>query len=147
MYYKLRTEYQGVVCRVPDGDGLLITAEDGPLRVRLRHIDAPEDGQPYAREARNHLRRLCCDELVIFRIHKWDTYGRAIAIVELTDGTDLADEMLKAGLAWWFRKYSHAIHYAGLEKTAREQKQGLWQDPNPTPPWKFRKAKKAKRTR
>jgi endonuclease YncB( thermonuclease family) len=42
-------------------------------------------------------------------------------------------------LAWHFIKYSSNQEYAALEKTARAMKVGLWKDPNPTPPWNWRK--------
>lgn len=57
----------------------------------------------------------------------------------LPDGTMLNKELVKAGLAWWYCKYSMDQSLAQLELEAREAKIGLWQDPKPVPPWVFRK--------
>ena len=68
-----------------------------------------------------------------------DKYGRIIGDVYLPDGTLLNKELVKAGLAWWYCKYSADQFLAQLEIEAREAKRGLWQDPKPIPPWVFRK--------
>ena len=53
-------------------------------------------------------------------------------------------EMLKAGMAWHYKKYDSTPAYAQAESEARAAKRGLWQDKNPTEPEQFRKAKRAK---
>lgn len=40
-------------------------------------------------------------------------YGRRLAEVLLPDGRSLNQELIKAGLAWWFRKYSKGRSAAG----------------------------------
>ena len=47
--------------------------------------------------------------------------------------------MIKLGMAWHFKKYSKDKLYAQLEAQARKQQKGLWQLPNPVPPWEWRK--------
>ncbi len=53
-------------------------------------------------------------------------------------------EQIKAGLAWHFKRYADEQSetdrkaYAEAETTAKEAKLGLWQQPNPTPPWDYR---------
>jgi endonuclease YncB( thermonuclease family) len=47
--------------------------------------------------------------------------------------------MLRAGMAWHFKKYSDDTEYAQLENQARRTKTGLWADKNPVEPWIFRK--------
>ncbi|TLY29446.1 MAG: hypothetical protein E6K63_05140 [Nitrospirae bacterium] len=48
--------------------------------------------------------------------------------------------LVKAGLAWWYRHYAPGdTVLAGLEKEARDAKQRLWADPDPVPPWEWRK--------
>ena len=54
-------------------------------------------------------------------------------------------EMVRAGLAWWYRKYAHEQSpddqraYAAAEDEARHGRVGLWRDPNPVPPWSWRR--------
>lgn len=65
-------------------------------------------------------------------------YGRRLAEVLLPDGRSLNQELIKAGLAWWFRKYSQDLRLGELERQAREAKRGLWAGSQPVPPWEWR---------
>jgi len=47
--------------------------------------------------------------------------------------------MIKAGMAWHYKKYDNSEEYAELENKAKITKQGLWADNEPIAPWKFRK--------
>jgi hypothetical protein len=39
---------------------------------------------------------------------------------------------------WWYRKYSpRDTVLEELEKAAREERKGLWADPQPVPPWEW----------
>jgi hypothetical protein len=51
-------------------------------------------------------------------------------------------ELSKQGWCWWYRKYAqgHTV-LEGLETDGREGRKGLWVDPQPVPPWKWRKRK------
>ena len=60
----------------------------------------------------------------------------------LPDGTNLNRELVKAGLAWWYRKYSKDESLGALEEEAKTAKRGLWTDPEPVPPWCWRKQRK-----
>ena len=50
------------------------------------------------------------------------------------------------GLAWWNKKFADtqfpgdARAYEAAERQARAIKAGLWTEPNPTPPWRWRYA-------
>ena len=71
-----------------------------------------------------------------------DRYGRTVADVILVDGRILNHELVRAGLAWRYRKYAPDIGtLAQLEAAARDAKRGLWSQPNPLPPWEWRKTK------
>jgi endonuclease YncB( thermonuclease family) len=51
--------------------------------------------------------------------------------------------MVAEGLAWAYRQYlegSYASEYLRLEEQARRRRMGLWQQPNPQPPWEFRQS-------
>src|SRR5262245_30988331 len=48
-------------------------------------------------------------------------------------------EYLKAGLAWWFKRYApNDPTLEGLEFQAREARRGLWVDRAPMPPREFK---------
>ena len=48
--------------------------------------------------------------------------------------------LVKDGWCWWYRKYApEDTVMEELEKAAREAKKGLWADPQPVPPWEWRK--------
>jgi hypothetical protein len=61
--------------------------------------------------------------------------------VILPDGTKVNHTLVKDGWCWWYRKYAEGdTVLEGLEKDAREAKNGLWVNPAPVPPWVYRKA-------
>ena len=67
----------------------------------------------------------------------------------LLDRNDINLAMINAGLAWHYIKYqkdqsrSDRLLYAHAEEQARQQQIGLWRDPNPNPPWEWRKGGQA----
>jgi len=72
--------------------------------------------------------------------HGLDKYGRTLADVRLLDGTNVNHTLVKEGWCWWYRKYAPKdTLLEGLEKEARETGKGLWTDPQPVPPWEWRK--------
>jgi endonuclease YncB( thermonuclease family) len=53
-------------------------------------------------------------------------------------------ELVKQGWCWWYRKYVPGdTVLERLENEAREERKGLWVDPQPVPPWEWRKRKKS----
>jgi len=55
------------------------------------------------------------------------------------DGRVLNHELVKAGFAWWYRRYAPDDDtLVQLEQEARDAKRGLWVDPHPVPPWQWR---------
>jgi endonuclease YncB( thermonuclease family) len=73
-----------------------------------------------------------------------DQYQRWVGRGFLPDGRDLSLEMVKAGMAWHFKKYSADAALSSAEEEARSNKRGLWQMPDPMAPWDFRKSKRKK---
>ena len=57
-------------------------------------------------------------------------------------------EQVRAGLAWHYKKYQNEqttadrVKYSDAEREARMEKRGLWHDPEPVPPWDYRKAER-----
>ncbi len=72
-----------------------------------------------------------------------DRYGRTVAEVLLPDGRSLNREQVKAGFAWWYRRYAPDDDtLAQLEADAKAAKRGLWADADPVPPWEWRGRRK-----
>jgi len=110
----LASEIEARVVSVYDGDTLTVEAEIWPgiiarSSVRIDGIDAPEIRGRCRREkdralmARDALRRLAGDHVILRDVRKGKYAGRVIARVYTTDGRDIAAIMLKAGLARPYR--------------------------------------------
>lgn len=123
----------GVVSRVSDGDTLTV----GEARIRLYGIDAPESRQE-CQDARGRAYR-CGDSAEVFLarlapvgssiscgIRDTDRYGRLVAICSVAQraGSDLGRELVLAGWAVAYRKYSD--RYVAEEIAAKHGKRGIW---------------------
>jgi endonuclease YncB( thermonuclease family) len=137
---KISSPDYGKVIKIIDGDTYDILLEGNKtLRIRMEGIDAPEKGMPFYRVAKNYLGELCFGKNVHLKILDKDMHDRTVAYSYLDDRRELSHEMIKAGLAWHFTKYSSDTTLANLEIQARNLKLGLWIDKNPMPPWEDRK--------
>ncbi len=129
----------GKVIAIIDGDTYdLLVEGKKTVRVRMEGIDAPERGMPYYRVAKQYLGSLCFGKTVILQVTGIDNHGRYLGFTYLDDGRELSHEMIKAGMAWHFKKYSSDKVLAKLELEARDAKRGLWKDKNPMSPWRNR---------
>ena len=142
----LPNEFYAKVVGVSDGDTFkVLYQENQEIKVRLNHIDAPEKGQPFGKNAKKFASDLCFGkEVKIVRQKKKDRYQRIIAEV-FVGQTNINKEIVRAGYAWHFKKYSSDREYDEIETEARENKRVLWQDKNPVAPWTWREIKKQKR--
>lgn len=133
----------GRVVKVIDGDTIdLLPDSKKTFRIRLSGVDAPERGMPYGKAAKDYLGRLCANQRVRYVKQDVDRYGRMVAKCYLQDGRHVESEMLRAGLAWHYTRYSSDKKLQALEDEARANRRGLWQDPNPIAPWDYRKMKR-----
>ena len=133
------SEVSGKVVAITDGDTITVLHDGIPERVRLHGIDCPERKQAFYGEAKRYAAELAFGNSVVVRIKGHDRWKRAIGEVVLRDGRILNHELVRAGLAWWFRKYAIGdTTLQGLEDEARTAKRGLWADSNPVSPWDFR---------
>jgi endonuclease YncB( thermonuclease family) len=131
------------VIRIMDGDTMEILYQNQPVKIRLAHIDCPEKNgtQPFGNNAKKALSDLCYGQMVKVYGEKYDRYKRLIAVVINDKKQNVNQEMIKQGMAWHFIKYSGDVGYAKLEQVAKNNKIGLWQDPNPIAPWEWRKTR------
>lgn len=132
----------GRVVKVVDGDTYDILLDGVQSRIRMDAIDAPERGQDFGTAAKNHLGRLCDGQIIRLNIKSRDRYGRIVAQSFLPDGRELGAEMIRAGMAWHYTKYSSDPRLSTLEQQAREARRGLWSMANPIAPWDYRKMKR-----
>lgn len=129
----------GRVVGIIDGDTYDILIDgNNSVRIRMEGIDAPEKGMPYYKKAKRYLSDLCFDKTVRLEIRNTDKHGRKVAFSYLEDGTELSHEMIKAGLAWHFKKYNSDDDLAKLEIEAQNAKIGIWSIENPMSPWENR---------
>jgi micrococcal nuclease len=74
-------------------------------------------------------------------ILKCNPWRGARSVHFLPDGRNLNQELVRAGLAWWYRQYAKRDQVlAALEQEARAAKRGLWVEASPVPPWEWRKS-------
>jgi micrococcal nuclease len=74
---------------------------------------------------------------------QYDRNKRLIAEVIIPNGDTLNRELIKAGLAWHYKKYSADSTYSILEIKARLAKKGLWAEREPVAPWLWRSRKQS----
>ena len=129
----------GVVVRVADGDTITVLDDSKKQhKVRLVKIDAPEKAQAYGQASKKHLSSFVAGKAVTVEYEKKDQYGRILGEVFVGE-LNVNLQMVKDGMAWHYAYYDNTPSYTEAEKEARAKKLGLWQDPNPVPPYEFRK--------
>ena len=138
----------GRVVRVTDGDTIVVLDTNNTQhKIRLTGIDAPERKQAFGTKSKEHLSDSVAGKFVVVEYEKRDYYKRILGKVLLSN-QDINLEQIKAGLAWHYKKYQNEqtpddrYIYSKTEIEAKEAKRGLWADPNPVPPWEYRKAKR-----
>ncbi len=132
------SEFTAHVVKVRDGDSMQIRHDGATVDVRVFGVDSPERSQPWSARAKSFTAGLVGDQDVVVKVKDVDRYGRIVGDVKLKDGRDLGHELLRAGLAWYYRRYANDARLGELEAEARAARRGLWSEPKPVPPWKFR---------
>lgn len=137
--------YPATVSHVADGDTLEVLVygdADTPITLRLYGIDAPEKNQPGGAESATYLRELLPKGSAIEVLERRaDKYGRAIAII-YSQGRCVNTAMLRAGHAWYYPRYCHGrlcTQWERIQNDAARAGAGLWKEPQPIPPWEWRK--------
>ena len=138
--------WSGEVVGITDGDTITVlhskTLKD--VKIRLYGIDCPEGGQPFSKKAKQFTSKMVFGKVVEVKVMATDRYGRTVALVAVNKQI-LNEELLKAGYAWVYYQYCHEIichAWADYQFAAKLDKRGLWRDPDPIPPWEFRRKKR-----
>lgn len=148
-------ELEFTVKHMPDADtAALGTKQPVYDYIRLAGLDAPEvshgaskPGQPYGPEAGARAAQLIAAEGMKIRvkIEDVDPYGRLVGWVRLRSrgGVWLNELLIEEGWAWWYERYYPDLPELGRKQArARAANLGLWADPNPVPPWDFRRSQR-----
>ncbi|WP_309564948.1 thermonuclease family protein [Methylobacillus flagellatus] len=136
----------GKVIHIADGDTLTIMVNNTQHKIRLLGIDAPEKNQAYGKQSRVALNRAINGKQVTVDWNKRDDYGRIVGKV-VYNGQDINLQQIQKGMAWHYKYFEREQEpedrssYAQAEYQAKRDKQGLWQDAKPVPPWEYRRAK------
>lgn len=135
----------GKVVKITDGDTLVILdATQTQHKIRLAGIDAPEAKQPFGQKSKERLSQVVAGQQVAVDWSKRDRYDRIVGKI-IYAGQDVNLAQIRAGLAWWYRKYAQEQSpvdrqlYEAAEAQARANQVGLWSASDPIPPWDWRK--------
>jgi micrococcal nuclease len=143
----------GTVAEVAGATRLNVESPDsGLLKLRLLGVQTPEppnprargearEGQPFGEQAFAYIRNLLLGKQVQVKAYGGDRRGRILAVVWLGD-INVNLDLVKQGLAWMEPSLRILAIRAPLEVAERQAqvgRYGLWQLPNPEPPWDFRR--------
>jgi endonuclease YncB( thermonuclease family) len=132
------------VIKVYDGDTVTCLDDmNQQQKVRLAEIDAPEASQDFGQVSRQTLAGMVFGKTIEVVDQGRDRYGRWIGRL-YADGIDVNQQMVATGNAWHYAAYSKDPALAQAQTLAQAQRIGLWSQPNPTPPWEYRKTEKSK---
>ncbi|MGH7184638.1 MAG: thermonuclease family protein, partial [Nitrospiraceae bacterium] len=134
----LWADFAAKVITVHEGDRLTIRHDGRSETIYLKDIDCPELKQPYGKQAKRVTAAFVGNRDVVVRALTRDKQGRTSAEVLLPNGQNVGRELVKEGLAWWRRSGSDDLSLGDFEELARAERKGLWSEPNPVPPWKWK---------
>lgn len=145
-------DIEGRVVAIQDGDTLtILDFFHVQHKVRLSGIDSPEKHQAFGNRAKESLSDCTFNKQVQIVGFKRDRYKRLLGTVK-ADGVDCNLRQIQMGMAWHYKKYqkeqpeAERLTYAEQESIASKRKIGLWSDPNPVPPWEYRRPATPKST-
>jgi micrococcal nuclease len=132
-------EIAGKVISVVDGNTVEFqTADNETFKFVLSGIDAPELSQEFGEEAKRFLEKLVAGEAAVVIVEGKDRLGNRVGMLKYGKDKDPRLELLEKGLAWTAEK-NPKPEFENLKEAAKSHEKGLWEQPNPTPPWTFRR--------
>lgn len=133
--------FQGMVVNVADGDTITVLHHGTEEKIRLYGVDTPEKKQAYGQQAKQFTADMVAGKIVTVEGINTDRYGRTVGLVFI-NGKILNKELLQYGCAWLYRKYCtkpFCSDWLTMERNAKENKAGIFADPQAVPPWEWRK--------
>ncbi len=133
------------VVKIIDGDSIVVSAGTQNIEIRLWGIDTPEYRQPFSKSAKKLTKRLLQDQTVDLLVKDIDKYGRVVAMVNMANGENVNELLVKRGYAWvhvYYCKESVCDKWRDYQKAANKKKLGFWREPDPVAPWIWKKKHK-----
>ena len=133
------------VVEVADGDSITVLRNYNQVKIRLYGIDCPEPGQAFGKKAKQFTSDMIFRKEVSVKPMTKDRYGLEVSLV-FEGKTLINEELVKQGLAWVYWEHCHhpiCESWKNYQLRARFDELGLWADPNPVPPWAFRRKKRS----
>ena len=128
----------GRVVSVADGDTITIIGDGNTqYKIRLNAIDAPEKSQAFGQKSKQQLSNYVFGKDVTVTWKSKDKYGRVLGTV-FVGNTDINLQMVRDGYAHHYKRFDRSPAYAAAETEARQNRRGLWSDPNPISPEDYR---------
>lgn len=113
----------GKVVGVSDGDTIIMLIDQQQEKIRLEGIDCPEKRQVFGKKAKQFTSDMVYGKTVSLKRTGNDRYGRTLGVIQV-QGKVLNQELVKAGYAWHFKKYSSSSVLSLLEEEARNERKG-----------------------
>jgi endonuclease YncB( thermonuclease family) len=122
------------------GDIIDVSQDHRTERVRLHGIDCPEKNQAFGRRAGQATSALIFGKEITMKTHGKDEHGHTVADVILPDGTNVNQQLVREGWCWWYPEDAPKdLALKQSEQEAKRERKGLWADPDPVPPWLYRR--------
>ena len=130
-------EFSAPVIGISDGDTIRVLHEGVSARIRLYGIDCPELRQPFGTTGPRFTGDLAFGKTV--KVGSWTSTGTTASLPKSRSRTDskvLNHELVRAGLAWWYRRYAKSDgELLRLQPEGQAAKRGIWGDSDSVPPW------------
>ena len=138
--------WSGKVVYVADGDTFDVEKDGKKIRVRLYGVATPESAQAFGQNAMAFTSSQVMGKMVDVQKIDVDRYGRIVGIVSVGN-LALNRHLVEYGYAMVYDAYCKkpfCSEWTKAEAVARKAKRGLWKNPEPIPPWEYRRSKKGK---
>lgn len=124
---------------ISDGDTVRVrVAGYQETRLRLQGVDAPERDQPFGRAASRCLDDVLRGGTLTVEVHELDKYDRLVGSLYVA-GERVDVQLVERGCAWWYRRYApFDVELMSAQRRAKDARVGLWADPYPIEPERWR---------
>jgi micrococcal nuclease len=134
--------WEGKVVGISDGDTIQVMHNGKAEKIRLYGVDCPESHQDFGERAKQFTAAMAFGKIADIKSIDTDRYGWTVGLVNV-NGKIANEELIKAGLAWFYAQYckeSFCPGWQNYQEDAKNKKVGLWSMKDPIPPWEFRRS-------